>query len=372
MPLTVYSISEAKELDVEQVLSVLSKKLGVQPVSINDPIPELFQQFFRTDLECPCCFTTGAELVKPAVSKTSMKALRQACFRFVVPGHHPHCDYVASDSQIVKPENLIDFGNAKNAVTRAVRELVCSGIQNDEFSQKTIRNMREWFFQQKLRATFIVTLDHRIPNWLNSLWRMACSSTGQLPQEIPLTQDIATINGFDWSKESVRVLTERHGAILNTIRTQRLWLHQLADRVEQLAKRNYGVNVFDPTMLQPMYQLSLVLSDFMINNYASFKKLSGNKSGQIEPCVLAFSALLLYVNEWKLGPATSMFARISALVSHADPALGNVIGLNPFHDFEAWHTLKRLQDLQLNMPERFDIHQEKKEIEEELRARFHV
>jgi hypothetical protein len=69
MPLTVYSVSEKRELDVEQVFYALSNRFGHPRMSVNDPIPESWQQFFRTDLECPCCFVTGAELVKPAVSR---------------------------------------------------------------------------------------------------------------------------------------------------------------------------------------------------------------------------------------------------------------------------------------------------------------
>lgn len=372
MPLTVYSVSEKRELDVEQVLYALSKRFGHPTISVNDLIPDSWQQFFRTDLECPCCFVTGAELVKPAVSRQTKQSVRQACFRFVTPGHHPDCDYAVSDNPSVKSENLIDFGNDKSALTRAVRELVCSGITNDAFSQKDIRDMRQWFFQEKNKAMFYVTLDHRIPKWLESLRHITAFGSGHLPEGIPLTHDIAAIDGFDWSKESARVLRERHETILNTIYSNRLWLHQLADRVELLAKRNQGKNVFDPTILQPAYQKSLDLAEFMTKNYAPFKMFHRNKSGSIEPCVLAFSALLLFVKEWQLGPAVTLFARISASVGQANPALGNVMGLNPFHDFAAWKILKQLQDLGIDLPGIFDVQQEKKDIEKELRARFQV
>jgi hypothetical protein len=298
--------------------------------------------------------------------------VRQACFRFVTPGHHPHCDYAVSDSPSVKSENLINFGNDKSGLTRAVRELVCSGIKIDAFSQKDIRDMRQWFFREKSKAMFCVTLDHRIPKWLESLWRMAGYSSGHLPQGIPLTREIAAINGFDWSKESARILRERHEKTLAALHEKRLWLHQLADRVELLAKGNHGKNVFDPTILQPAYQKSLDLAEFMTKNYAPFKTFHRNKSGNIEPCLLALSALLLFVNEWQIGSAIHLFARISASVGQADPALGNVMGLNPFHDYAAWKTLKQLQELQIDLPDNFDVQQEKRNIEKELRARFQV
>jgi hypothetical protein len=37
-----------------------------------------------------------------------------------------------------------------------------------------------------------------------------------------------------------------------------------------------------------------------------------------------------------------------------DLSLGNVIGLNPFHDFEAWSALKLLQGLMPFDSEKFD------------------
>lgn len=53
MPLTAYSISEQKELDVEQVLRVLARKNGNQDRNAIDKIPESWREILRTDLECP-------------------------------------------------------------------------------------------------------------------------------------------------------------------------------------------------------------------------------------------------------------------------------------------------------------------------------
>lgn len=222
MPLTAYSISEEKELDVEQVLLALSQKSGQQAPGATDQIPDSWREILRTDLECPCCFVTGADVVKEAISRTSKKAIRQACFRFVSPGHRPQCDYAANESTGFTPENLVEFAATNSNLTKAVRELVCSGIHTGAFSQKTIRDMREWFFEEKVKTSFQVTLNSQVPRWLDMLWRIASSSLGQLPQGVPLTREIAAMPGFDWSIESARVLGERYQTILNILREKRL------------------------------------------------------------------------------------------------------------------------------------------------------
>ncbi|MDD1963879.1 hypothetical protein NPS29_00960 [Pseudomonas putida] len=41
------------------------------------------------------------------------------------------------------------------------------------------------------------------------------------------------------------------------------------------------------------------------------------------------------------------FARSAACKEPADHSLGNVMGLNPFHDFSAWSALKAPQEIPL-------------------------
>ncbi|WP_372360697.1 hypothetical protein ACCQ10_11435 [Xanthomonas sp. NCPPB 1325] len=349
---------------------VLARKNWNQERKTIDQIPDSWREILRTDLECPCCFVTGADVVKEAISKSSKKAIRQACFRFVSPGHRPQCDYATNDSASFTPENLVAFGNANSNLTKAVRELVCSGIHTGEFSQKTIRDMRQWFFEEKIKTSFQVTLDSRVPGWLNTLWRIASPSLGQLPSEVRLTREIAAVPGFDWSIESARVLGARYQAILDGVRERRLWLHQIVDRIESLAKRYHGETVFDPTILQPKYEQSLSLARFISENYGPIKQANRSKYGDVASCVLALAALLLFVSNWSLSQAIAIFARISALAGQADQTLGNVMGLNPFHDYEAWSKLRQIQDLGITLPERTDLQAERQQIEADLRASF--
>jgi hypothetical protein len=60
---------------------------------------------------------------------------------------------------------------------------------------------------------------------------------------------------------------------------------------------------------------------------------------------MAFAALLLFVSDWDLDAAVGRFAQIATSSAAVDESLGNVMGLNPFHDFSAWEVLKALQEL---------------------------
>lgn len=370
MPLTAYSISEKKELDVEQVLFSLSRKSGQQAPVATDQIPDSWREILHADLECPCCFVTGADIVKEAISRTSGKAIRQACFRFVSPGHHPHCDYAANESAGFTPENLVKFGTTNSSLTKAVRKLVCSGIHTFAFSQKTIRDMREWFFEEKIKTSFQVTLDPHLPRWLNTLQSIAIPLQGQLPKGVSLTHEITAIPGFDWSIESARILRERYKTTLEILQEKRLWLHREVDRIASLTKRYRGETVFNPTILQPKYEQSIALARFISDNYSPIKSSNRSKHGDVATCVLALAALLLFVSDWNSSQAIATFARISESVDQADQSLGNVMGLNPFHDYEAWRKLKQIQDLGITLPESTDLRAERQQIEAELRSRF--
>ncbi|WP_051556766.1 hypothetical protein [Pseudomonas sp. CHM02] len=110
-----------------------------------------------------------------------------------------------------------------------------------------------------------------------------------------------------------------------------------------------GKSVFDPTALAEHYGLTQDLAEFICVNHAPLAKL-GNDHAPLTSLknikyVLAFAALLLFISHWELNTAVGKFARIVSASVPLDETLGNVMGLNPFHDFEAWAMLKTLQEL---------------------------
>lgn len=370
MPLTAYSISYPGERDVEQTLNWFSSKFGQSSIA-GDTIPEDLRTYLRTDLQCPCCFVTGAEIVRHAVK--SGKASRQSFFRFTTPGHRPHCDFGSPETANTIPENLVSLTESKSNLTRAVRNLVCTGIEKSIFSQVSIRNMREWFFNKKVESLFAVTLDPRLFTWMSALQENYFLSSGALPTGVPLTREIAALPSFDWRAEAARRVMEsypQHKVNMKAV----IDLHggmfgDIGKRAQVLAQRFQGRTIFDPAVLKTEYYKARSLADFIVHNYAPLKAAKGN-SGSAS--VLALSALLLFVREWDVGLAVADFIKIATEVGSANQELGNVIGLNPFHDYQAWELLICLQNLTIAVPNNIDIKKERVEMESALRVQFGI
>lgn len=367
MPLTAYSISDKVERDVDQVLDRLSVQFGQPDISV-EAIPEAWRAFLRSDLQCPCCFVQGAEVVRSATKKG--RAARQSFFRFTNPGHKPHCDFGTTDTANTVPENLVAFGEARSTLTRAVRQLVCAGIEKEFFSQASIRDMRLWFYNKKVQSLFVVTLDLRIVKWLSDLQQVRTETSHALPSGVDLTPEVAALPNFDWRAEaSRRVLARypRHQETMEALWHQRIWLGQVGERITSLAERFHGRTVFDPTVLANEYRLTCSCAEFISHNYAPLK---GFKGASGTGSVLAFSALLLHIRGWNISLAISDFAKIAAVAGHSNQDLGNVMGLNPFHDYLAWTGLKKMQDLNIEVPENTDIQSECLAMRATLRAEF--
>lgn len=89
MPLTAFSKASGEELDVDQVIRRLAGSGDANTSKLLQAgIPDAWRQVIREDLECPSCFTLGADLVRDAISTQGAKrVVRQACFRY--PIHLP-------------------------------------------------------------------------------------------------------------------------------------------------------------------------------------------------------------------------------------------------------------------------------------------
>ncbi len=368
MPLTAYSTSYPGERDVDQILAQLSLQFGQPYTSVQD-IPEVWRAYLRSDLQCPSCFVTGAEVVRSA-TKTG-KASRQSYFRFTTPGHKEHCDFGSPETANTVPENLLSLTDSKSNLTRAVRNLVCTGIEQEVFNQVSIRDMREWFFNKKIESLFVVSLDPRLYKWLSDLQAASFRSAGSLPPGVALTPEIAALPEFDWRAEAARRvmdLNPQHQANIMALWNRRIAVFgDAGKRAESLAQRYQGRTVFDPTVLADEYRKTCSLADFIGHNYEPLKAAKGG-SGAVS--VLAFSALLLFISGWNMSMAIADFARIALSVGQANQDLGNIMGLNPFHDYEAWKLLKQLQELEIAVPQNSDIKAQLVATEMALRAQF--
>jgi hypothetical protein len=321
-------------------------------------------------MECPSCFILGAELVREGNSNNGKKkVVRQACFRF--PQHHAQCDFSRSDlAGTAVPDNLVDFRSAKAGLTRLIAQLVGAGIEGGYFSQRTIREMRLWFFKQKIQSTFEVGLDPRVPVYLKQLMRFTAGYYGAPP--VVMSAEIAKLPGINWLDAARSELRANNSTQLDAIHHSNIRLWITADRVAQLCNRHMGEAVFDPSPLQEEYTKTIQLADFISRNYSPVSRFrsAGDRKPHV-PAMLAFCALVLYVAAWDLDRASNLFATIAIRAGEASADLGNVMGLNPWHDFQAWRDLRALQDLGLSVPDGAkDPEEQLKDVEASLRARY--
>ncbi|RVG20025.1 hypothetical protein CN233_35615 [Sinorhizobium meliloti] len=93
-----------------------------------------------------------------------------------------------------------------------------------------------------------------------------------------------------------------------------------------------------PRVLQPFYDKSVALCAFVgKNSKIPFSKTRPEyfRFNQAPAPLLALCALMLFVSDWDLNIAIGKFAKLLNAPEPADFSHGNVIGLNPFHDYAA-------------------------------------
>ncbi len=111
----------------------------------------------------------------------------------------------------------------------------------------------------------------------------------------------------------------------------------------------------------------MTLAEFMARHLSILEE---KKAREAARPVLALAALLLFVAEWDLPTAVALFAKLAGKLTSADTLLGNIMGLNPFHDYKAWKKLKQLQQAGISIPESADIKAELVRVQGELKARY--
>lgn len=337
MPATAFSVRFARELDVDQLAILMT---GTQPTQDRDGAELLsaFGNAIRTDIQCSSCGKFGAHIVRSARSRASKAVLRQAHFRFVDPNggdaHHPFCEFYGDDDTRSTQANLLDFGSEKSAETRAVRLLVCKGIEQGIFDQRRIRDMRQWFFDLKSATRFTVSLPLDAISWARALQRHPYH------QRWPFHPSQAEMPAFDWKAAAKKQFTEDHLHLFDLVKGGVIPFEDAIWRqASELARKNHGREVFDATVLQPYYEASISLCVFVAKNGGiDFGK------GRVEfyrwksPSValLALCALVLFVSDWDMNTAIASFAKLLSAPEPTNLSLGNVIGLNPFHEYAAW------------------------------------
>ncbi|WP_223262842.1 hypothetical protein [Sphingobium sp. SCG-1] len=355
MPATAFSVRFARELDVDQLATLM---IGVQPSQDQDgaEILSTFGDAIRADIQCSSCGKFGAHIVRSARSRASRAILRQAHFRFVDPNggdaHHPFCEFHGNDETRSTQDSLLDFGSEKSAETRAIRLLVCKGIEQGIFDQRRIRDMRQWFFDLKSATRFTVSMPQEAISWAHALQRHPHHQRWQFhPSQ-------AEMPAFDWKAAAKKQFTEEHLHLFELVKGGLIPFEDATWRqANELAQKNHGREVFDVTKLQPYYEAAISLCIFVAaNGGIGF----GKRQPEIyrwkgaPPALLALCALVLFVSDWDMNAAIAAFARLLSAPEPRDIALGNVIGLNPFHEYGAWRLVIASAEVAARSPNGLD------------------
>lgn len=332
MSQTAYSRHYDRELDVRQLL-----KLRGITASLSQSDYELSpaeRVWMRDDLLCPSCRCSGASLVRADVVRGRGNT-RQAHFRFTGPGgqtaHALGCDFYAMDD-VEGVQSGVDVSFAANDKdTKVVRELVCKAIAAGELRKTDIFEMRSWFLDQRASGSFIVRGHVAMVDWLYALNR-------RLGYEAVRFEPVhATLPGFNPRAAALRDLAFYY-------RDFRLGIPRVPldadarDRTKRIIQRHQGSSLISMEPLRPQYEATIQLARLMAEygNLPLSKPHSFRTSAsKIPEALLALSATLLFVSQWDLTSALGRFSRILISVLPDDQTAGNVIGLNPFHDFAA-------------------------------------
>lgn len=345
MPRTAFSSYYGRELDPEQLLALL-KSVPVANLSSETEITSEQRDWIRTDVVCSSCGATGAQVVKTSNDRSTSNAIRQAHFRFVSStgddAHHKFCEF-NTEAEEKSNESLINFAVERSAETRFVRSLVCRGIERNIFDQGSIRAMRQWFFDLKVVTRIRVAATSDAINWLEKL--------NQHPSYIRWKfQPVhAEMPNFDWQRAARHQFTEDNFEILDWLshRSKAFNFPRAYARAKLLSEKHFNEEVFDTTVLKPYYDKAVSLAFFVASN-SDFphKKNPLNYRSEGPPhALLALAALVLSVSAWDLDIAIGHFARMLSASEAGDQTLGNVIGLNPFHDYLGWQTLAIASEL---------------------------
>lgn len=365
MPRTAFSSHYGRELDPEQLMSLVH----AAPVTNFQPdadLPPALRDWIRADIVCCSCGAMGAQIVRPSTSSRRNMLTRQGHFRFVNPtgddAHHPFCEF-HGDPVDQQSDTLLDLASARTMETRWVRALVCKGIEHGMFDQRTIRAMRQWFFDLKLANRTRVSVDPDAIDWIAKLQRHP--SYYRWPFE-PIH---AEMPGFKWDRAAIYQFTEDNLGLLELIRGAG---HDadVRRRAKAFASRYDGQEVFDVAVLQPYYEATLKLAMFVAGNsdYGNGKSRWEEFRHRGAPvALLALCALLLHQAHWDLNEAIGAFARLIAAPAAQDQTLGNVMGLNPFHDYAAWRMLSVASAVTSHSQRGFDYQAQLRDIEARMR-----
>jgi hypothetical protein len=175
---------------------------------------------------------------------------------------------------------------------------------------------------------------------------------------------------FNWRNAAINEFVKENRDLIEMAHN-RWWgyVHnkKLEEKTLTFVKEMQGKSVFDVTQLESKYRETIRLADFIARNVNDHKISDSSLLERGIRVVVAFAALLLYISDWKIDAAISKLVEIDHAPDPTDKNLGNVIGLDPFHDFVVWATIMKAKEVALHSPNGFDYESQVNAIEQRLR-----
>lgn len=355
MSQTAFSRHFDRELDVRQLLKLrgITKTLTQADYELTSEDRSLM----RADLLCPSCRCDGASIVRSDVVRGRGNT-RQAHFRFTTPAgqtaHAQGCDFYALND-VAGVQSGVDVSFAANdRDTKVIRELVCKAIAVGELRKTDIFEMRSWFLDQRAAGSFVVQGDVSMVDWLYAMGRRLGF------EAVRFEPSHATLPGFNPRMAAFRDLAFRYQDFRQTIPRGGIDAH-LRDRTKRIIQRHAGLPLVSMELLRARYETTVQLVRLMVE-YGDLPLSKPNfhrgAVSKIPEVLIAFSATLLFVSQWDLPLALSRFATIRNAPPPVDLTVGNVIGLNPFHDFAALELARFISTLTPAPQRVYDFEQE--------------
>ncbi|WP_299006342.1 hypothetical protein [uncultured Caulobacter sp.] len=330
---TAYSQSYGRELDFKQLLA-LRKVIA----SVDDPaldLPGEERAWLRADLLCPSCRCDGAVAVLSDAPATQNGNTRQAHFRFLdASGRAAHkrgCDFYPLDEEPGLTRGVDVAFSANDRETRLVRELVCKARSIGVLSRTDIFAMRHWFLEVRDANTFVVKGEPIMADWLFAVFKL------QMFTPLAFQPFHVNLPGFDANEAARRHLAFHYRDFSSTI--PRVGFSAATrDRTRRLLAAHPGQPLIAIGVLREKFERTQAFARLMVE-YGSLKlskaRVSGYLISDTPIALLAFASALLFVSDWSIDAALGRFAQVLAAPLPDDLTLGNVMGLNPFHDFSA-------------------------------------
>lgn len=217
-----------------------------------------------------------------------------------------------------------------------------------DFSQD-IRNMRQWFLEMRSRQDFLVDVGKHPLYILRGI--LLHGNKDNPPNGLELSKKITSEEELHQEVYKSMALNFPSPKNLDEILNLKYYLikNSIIKKTISLSNKSNGVYEFDPKILQEKYLYATQLSLSIVegNPLLSSRISKTVHAVRSKNPLMAYSATLLFVNDWDIEKAKEMHYEIHSL-RNSEFNLGNVIGLNPFLDYESWIALKYASEWKRN------------------------